>query len=587
MKSKRILTINNLFSFKVLLILTLFLFLGSYSLNALEPPTKEQVERYKKDGTLKERIEKAKSFGNHKMAPHLIKRMKYKLGYKLLRSKGKADHDISEVMGPPPAWEGMPTTGDVKVLVVLVAFENLPPLGTRAEIEDKIFGDGEPSAFPYESVTNYYARSSYGRLNITGNVLGWYTADYLRSALGTDDEDRERLVKEILDYYNRQGHDFSQYDNDGDGDIDYFAVIWTGEPRDWSSFWWGYQTTFGDSGYTVDGKTLYTYSWQWESNIYPYGFFTPLVLIHETGHALGLPDLYDYEDSEGPDGGVGGLDMMDDNHGDHNCFSKFVLDWIDPYIISSGTETVMLGSSGSSGEALLVMPGADENTLFDEFFMVQNRFRENNDTRYPADGLLIWHVDARLDGAGYDFLYDNSYTDHKLMRLMEADGFEEIETSNSTADAGDFYTGGMEFGPGTTPDSNKYDGSESGVFVRNISAPGRQMTFTAGVGIPIGLDLQAERVEARAWIIRRYFGDIMISVGLTGNVSVDRYVLYRKIDNGEYRVIREIGAAEMQNSGYQYRYYDSYLEEDRGYTYRVIAYDILGRALITSNEVTI
>ena len=135
---------------------------------------------------------------------------------------------------------------------------------------------------------------------------------------------------------------------------------------------------FHDQTFTVDGKRLDTYSWQWEAKPYA-GTFNPLVVIHETGHALGLPDLYDYDGSVGPDGGVGGLDMMDANWGDHNCFSKFVLDWITPASISSGAHTVTLSASGTSQDAVVVMPGISAGNQFEEFYMVQNRYRVNND----------------------------------------------------------------------------------------------------------------------------------------------------------------------------------------------------------------
>ena len=87
-------------------------------------------------------------------------------------------------------------------------------------------------------------------------------------------------------------------------------MIWTGPDNGWANFWWGYQTHFTDFSYIVDGVRLSKYSWQWESNP-PEGSFSPRTAIHETGHALGLPDYYDYDDTVGPDGGVGGLDMME------------------------------------------------------------------------------------------------------------------------------------------------------------------------------------------------------------------------------------------------------------------------------------
>ena len=105
-----------------------------------------------------------------------------------------------------------------------------------------------------------------------------------------------------------------------------------------------------------------------------------------------------------------------------------------------------------------------------------------NDTDLPGDGLLIWHVDARLNADGSDYLYDNSYTSHKLLRLMEADGLNEIE-KNLTADAADYYTPGKAFGPATRPNSSAYDGSATGVSVGGLATPGESLAFTAGVGL--------------------------------------------------------------------------------------------------------
>jgi hypothetical protein len=88
-------------------------------------------------------------------------------------------------------------------------------------------------------------------------------------------------------------------------------------------------------------------------------------------------------------------------------------------------------------------------------------------------------VDATLNEWGTDFQYDNSFTEHKLLRLMESDGLEEIE-SGEAADAGDYYIGGDEFGPNTIPNSSLYSGAVSDVRVTNISAVSSQMAASVG-----------------------------------------------------------------------------------------------------------
>jgi len=189
-------------------------------------------------------------------------------------------------------------------------------------------------------------------------------------------------------------------------------------------------------------------------------------------HLLGLPDLYDYNGASGRDGGVGGLDMMDSNWGDHNCFSKFMLEWLTPTegphgIADQGPQPVR-----HFQDCVLVMSGVAPGTMFGEFYMAQYRQRlmGNDPSDYPTDGMLIWHIDSTLDCAGTDFLYDNSYTPHKLVRLMEADGLEEIEL-NGYADAGDFYRSANGLWP-------EHDAKQPGLRRDLHRCPGRPVEFT-------------------------------------------------------------------------------------------------------------
>ncbi len=445
---------------------------------ASRPPTPEEIEKYTQDGTLAERVEFMKNLGNYRMDKQLAVRNYYKLKYKYDRMVGNP----VPLQAPPPAWKGMPTTGTVKVLILAIEFADYVHNNDKTELETEIFGAGDPADYPYESLTNYYDRASYSQLDIQGNVLGWTAFPANRDTYGTTTADRESMIMSALDYWDGVGHDFTQYDNDGDGKIDYFAVIWAGPNTGWSSFWWSYKTNWNvNPTYTIDGKTLGTYSWNYESKYEepnPPGDFKPRTLIHETGHALGLPDYYDYDVDTGPDGGVGNFDMMDANHGDHNAFSKFVLDWITPVVYAGGTGSISLRASDSYPDAAIIMPELQSGEQFGEYFIVQNREQNGNDDGIYGQGLAVWHVDARLNTAGTDYEYDNSYTEHKLLRLMEADGLEEIEASDSSSyDAGDFYVAGNEFSSTTVPTNARYDGTSSGFSLYNLSAASTTMTL--------------------------------------------------------------------------------------------------------------
>ncbi|MHB8882695.1 MAG: M6 family metalloprotease domain-containing protein [Thermodesulfovibrionales bacterium] len=460
---------------------------------ALEPPPPGEIERLRLSGELPARLEQASALGNHLIDPYLLEQALTNAKREALAQQGHSpaviDQEAPLLLALPSRWQGMPTTGQVKIFALLIDFSDYPAYNSKDAINSALFGDGSlipMNSAPYESLTSYYKRSSYNQLDLSSSVtLGWYRPAYTRASMLMDTRSRENLIKEAIAHFKAQGQDFSQFDNNGDGTIDYFAVIWTGPDNGWSNFWWGAKYDFPASAYTVDGKRLGSYSWQWEYNnggIYS-GPFSPLTVIHETGHALGLPDYYDWNATYGPAGGVGHLDMMDGNWGDHNSFSKWVLGWLTPKVVARGSRTITLNPSGTNGDAVLIMPGAISGDPFREFFIAQNRYRAGNDFNvgYPADGMLIWHVDARLNATGTNTLYDNQWTTPKLLKLMQADGFDHIENNNYVVQPEMYYQPGNELTPLSTPSSSDNSGVATGVAVRNIVQAGQQMRATFSI----------------------------------------------------------------------------------------------------------
>lgn len=426
-------------------ILLLLLALAPFS-GALEPPG--ELARYRGPAA---GIDPALGIGNTDFSTALV------AGFGS-RSSGEKGANQFAMWG-----RGMPAVGKPKMLVLLVDFDEYParPSDTPEAMAAKIFGsDG---SFPYESLSAYYRRSSYGKLNIEGNVLGWYRAGR-RADVPQTREGREALIKAAIQSYKK--HDFSQYDSDGDGTIDSLAVIWTGPVGDWATFWWAVAPRFYDSSFQPGGKSIGFYSWQgilnkWED---PAAVFNPKILIHETGHNLGLPDYYDYKPGVGPDGGLGNFDMMDSTRYDHNCFTKMMLGWVTPKVISAGGD-YSLRPSSVAGDCLLVLPPGRISYPFGEFFLLENRRPVGNDAGdLVGGGLVVWHVDARLNPEKTNFLYNNQTTEHKLLRILESDGEEEIEKGpNRTFSFLDFYLPGRSLGPETLPSSRLYDGSDSGI----------------------------------------------------------------------------------------------------------------------------
>lgn len=472
-------------------VLSVLLFALALPARALVPPTEAELEQLRASGQIATQAEQARVLGNHLLDPATVAALAYRTG----RANGTISIDT-----PPPAWGGgLPATGAPKILVLLVDFPDQPHVeaNTAALIEERMFGAGGPAVpgYPYESLRAYYQRSSYGQLDLHGHVAPWYRARYSRAyyqSLG-DRAGTAAVIDEALGALQASGHPMAQYDNDGDGGFDTLFVKWAGPAGPWASFWWAKQTAYGGT-LTYGGKRIRKVVWSWAGGKYNTDpLYEPQVDIHETGHALGLPDYYDYDGRVGPKGGAGGYDMMHSNLGDHNAFSKFVLGWLTPRVVAGGSATVALRPSGTSPDAVLFMPGASAANPFTEYFLAQYRRRAaGNDAGFVGDGISLWHVDARLNASGHDYLYNNSYTAHKLLALVEADGLNQI-AQGQMADPGDLYTASRLFGPDTKPGSSRYDGSTTGVAMNGIGVAGgatMAATFAVTLPVPVRVSLQ-------------------------------------------------------------------------------------------------
>lgn len=425
---------------------------------ALTPPPAGKMAAYKQDGSFEARRAYAEKLGNNKISPALLARKQAALSG-------------TPTLQKFPYKTGMPSKGSPRVLVIAIDFPDYKSSIPTSTISDRLFGTGDATAAPFDSMASYYKRSSYNALNIQGSVMprhrAYHSRSYYTDKVGT-------LISEAFNALNWD-HDFSIYDNDGDGKIDYFIIYWSGPDTGWATFWWSWNSTIYDDSWKIDGKTIGNFSWISEDNsVYSYNKIDPRIAIHETGHAMGLPDYYDYDDNVGPKGGLGGLDMMDNAWHDHNAFSKWMLEWITPTIVSGAGSVLkyQMRPSALYTDAVAIMPGMSATNPFAEFYMVQNRVRgskaTSNDYYLPNDGVLIWHVDARLNATSNDFLYNNSYSGHKLLKLMEADGGNEIE-QNKGGSATDFYIPNKFLSPISTPNSSTYSGSRTGVTVFNIA----------------------------------------------------------------------------------------------------------------------
>lgn len=487
-------------------------------------------KRAAEDPDYAERVARTKAHEPEKMHAGLQGKSLYAIRKAEMTARGLSSTMIAEALyggGPSFAYPyrarpELRSKGTVKTLTILIDFKDmradsvLPNL-TKDAIYQNIYGSGTPFAQtrkPYDSVNAYYSRASQNQVDIQGNVLGWHPFannrdSYRPKTTGLSREVKFAqenaaifaMLKEALQSVSAS-HDFSQYDNDNDGDIDLVTILYAGPPTGWGSFWWAYRWAFYTpeaATTTFGGKRANQFVFQFLSERNGGRDFDPSTLMHETGHAFGLPDYYDYDEDVGPPGGVGKLDMMDANWANHNAFSRWLLDWIKPEVISAGPPAkrtlTASGSPVTANKAIAIFPKLpDTDAPAQELFLLENRFRIGNDggtTNLPGEGVLIWHIVATPNATDDGFILNNSYTDRKLIRLLRSGtekDFSKSGAGDDKADGNTFFGRGTKFTPTSTPNSSNYLGQPTGISVTDISQPGESITarigFVPGTGHP-------------------------------------------------------------------------------------------------------
>ena len=171
------------------------------------------------------------------------------------------------------------------------------------------------------------------------------------------------------------------------------------------------------------------------------------VLIHETGHTLGLEDNYGYYHN-----GTGDTMMMCSDLGDHDPLSKMLLGWIDPAFDYGKPQTVTLRSYTDTGDVLILSPD-EEISCFEEFYTislytptgVNKAFSDKKLGLFTKPGIMIYKVNSELsEGATAPNIYtkydnDGRRIDESLIRLIQNGGRTTLEEYPNVAEDADLF----------------------------------------------------------------------------------------------------------------------------------------------------
>ncbi len=376
------------------------------------------------------------------------------------------------------AADRAPLSGTVRVIVVLVNFKDkkMTAAHNKQHFKDLFFSTG---VLPNGSVKEYFKEVTNGKISIAGDVVGPFTlsknmATYAHgeSGLGNAAPNARTMAQEAAQLANPSVN-FAPFDNDGNGFVDAFIVIHagggaeqTGSVNDiWSHKW------VLPSEFNADSTKIYAYLTVPEDSKIG-------VCCHELGHLLfGFPDLYD---TNGPGEGIGNWCLMaggswnggGDIPAHPSAWCKANQGWVS-VIVQSANANVTIPDVKTSNSVYRLWKNGTGGS---EYFLVENRQKTKYDKKLPTDGLLIWHIDESISG--------NSDGIHPKVKLMQADGLNQLEAGTNRGDAGDPFPGSAHktsFSNSTTPNSKSYAGVNTCVAVTNIGASGPNMTARLSV----------------------------------------------------------------------------------------------------------
>lgn len=430
----------------------------------------------------------------------------YLLNSQLIHQQGVDQPSLHPASETYPSGTG--PVGNFRMLMLLVDFTD------KASSVNASFFDTLGFEAQFGTIRDYYQKVSYGALDIiTVNLpsaTGWYTAPQTyayyvnaQNGLGAYPLNCQKLVEDLVALVDPVV-DFSDYDNDSDGDVDALMVVHagpgaelTGSDHDvWSHKWsvpWPWTA--------ADGVNVKDYSMQPEYWYNPYDM-TCGVYCHELGHVFGLPDLYDTDYTSY---GVGDWSLMAGGswngwlgnspaHPDAWCMTR--LGYVTASVVASNTTGAQIPAIQNSPSAYkLWTSGSPVN----EYFLVSNRQKTGYDSALPYEGLLIWHVDDNISdfGANDDEWYPgHTVFGHYKVALEQSDGLWELETTvpfGSVGYTNDPYPGILDrrtFDDSSLPNSKSYADAETHVSVVNVSNSGDTMTcdfYVSPAGVEDGL----------------------------------------------------------------------------------------------------
>ena len=413
---------------------------------------------------------------------------------------------------------------------------NLPVLLAKySDVNDTYFSanDFQNLLFdnnPAGTLKDYYDEISYGNFTVDGVSKGWYQSSL---TMVNAVENTKMFVSEIVSLADVD-FNYVDYDNDGpdnipnsgddDGYVDGIMIVYSGCGAEWgegNNNLWPHMSNLGPYEYVTNdiganGSNIIISSYAVSPELAGGGncfndIIRPIgVFAHEFGHILGLPDLYDRNGNDGNSEGLGDWCLMasgswsgwaGDTPAHMSIWCKAQLGWVTPTTLFQNEIDYIIPQINSNPFGVKIW---EDDYNSSRYFLIENRQPVGFDSDINGAGLLIYHIDENqrygINRWSAGLVNDNA--EHKLVDLEEADGLDNLDLYYNSGDSGDPYPGSnnnLIFDDYSYPNSNRYNGEETGISVHNIVSSNSNMIADFIVRKQLGYSIFYDEMGISGW----------------------------------------------------------------------------------------
>ena len=385
----------------------------------------------------------------------------------------------------------VPTHGTPRIPILLVQFTDKSMSNSIATFNAQ-YKSGANSAY------QYFHDQSWGQYQPQFDVYGIYTLPSNRATYGAhgtnsygSDVNDIGVAQMVIDAIGQAGNavDWSQYDNDGDGEVDVCIVVYAGvgeaqsygyTPESiWPCQWNLYSGQYygdGTGPVTRNGKRINRFAvfnelngWN-DDNTQIDGVGT---FCHEFSHCLGLPDFYATNDSGYY--GMGTWSIMCsgcyNNDGYTPCgytaYEREFMGWMQLTQAKENTKYTLSHIADEGAQAVKITSPYSSN----EYYILENRQKTGWNAYIQASGLMVNHVTYNATDWSNNAV-NNSAT--QRMTIIAADN-----RLSMYSEYGDLYpyNGNNSLTDNSTPAATLYTGSLMGQPVTEITKSGNKVSF--------------------------------------------------------------------------------------------------------------